>query len=61
MRFSQPMTKNVQRQIKELPECQKAQDITGESSHPMAYYHISKMLPTIDHGFNLQPHSQSVH
>ncbi len=32
MRFSQPMTKNVQRRIKELPECQKAEDITGESS-----------------------------
>jgi hypothetical protein len=51
------MTKNVQRRIKELPECQKAEDITGESSYPMACYHISKMLPTIDHGFNSQPHS----
>jgi hypothetical protein len=27
-----------------------------ELSHPMACYHISKMLPTIDLRFNSQPH-----
>jgi hypothetical protein len=56
MRFSQLATRNVQKRISALRECQKAARymIWLGSSCPMACCHVSETAPTINYGWKLE-------